>query len=148
MAHLLGFDMSIDGDINYQITTNKVQCWSLKTCGVNKNSTGNGNGFQIAKKSNGLHSSQGKIQNNSIFGGDDQNSYNSDAMLSFAFSLGSDSTGIFTPTRQTFLNIQATSQPLNKLVFDMTDQSGKVSSKSVAETCSFTLTIHDRRKDN
>ena len=38
-------------------------------------------------------------------------------------------------------------QPLNKLVFDITDQDGVSLNENVAETCSFTLTIDDRGKN-
>ena len=38
-------------------------------------------------------------------------------------------------------------QPINKLVFDTTDQDGASLNENVSETMSFTLTIDDRGKN-
>ena len=147
LAYLMGFDMSINGDSNDQITINGIVYWSLANYRVNKGFSGDNNGFQIAEILNGLRTIHLKIKNNLVWGGYDRLSDNSDTVFAFAFTVGSGSIEIFNPPKATFLNILAVSQPINKLIFDITDQDGNSLNKNVAETCSFTLTIDDRGKN-
>ena len=64
--------------------------------------TGNDDGFQVAHILNGLRSIHLKMKNNLTFEGYYQNSDHSDTPESFAFTVGSSSIKIFTPTRPTF----------------------------------------------